>query len=130
MRSRFDLPFTFPDEFNMIIYEDVDLTKTTDIKVKVPCILTSDTDPVISNLRTAIFINSDKPSITSNTIREQNYMTATINNNSIVKDLKNISNNDDYSYILKKGDIVRGRFLNNKFNKLSYTITGITKGDE
>lgn len=129
MRSCFYLPFTFPDEFNMIVYEDVDLAKTTDIKVEVPCILTVSTEPVVSNLRKNIFINNDKPSITSNTIKEQRYMTARINNNSIVKDIKSIAD-DGYSYILKKGDVIRGRFLNNKFNMLSYTITGITKGDD
>lgn len=110
----------------MIVYEDVDLAITSNIKVIIPSIMTSDMSKTdIHQLKKAIYVSNDVPNVKNN-IRSQKYLTATINSNSLINDMK--KNSIGFSYVLKKGDVIRGKFLNNKINKLSYTITGLTKG--
>ncbi len=151
MLSSFELNFDLSEEMNAITYENTELKKDTPIKIYIPTLMSGiprGSKPEQYNLQTdgkGVFKNkTKKPVLTTNILKEQNYMKAKYNTETTSNDLDTVTNvltdylethidpdvhsisQKGFKYTIKKGSPIRVQFLNGKISKLSYYITSMT----
>ena len=152
MKTDYTEMFEFDRDFNTILMDDVDFIRLrTNLRVRVPIFMANieTGTPTIKKLATKgkmVFVSEVKPTISSNILQSQNYMTVKNLNSgqvdnyvNILKDRKlTMQNLDDgkisdyiniakdiehQKYIAKTGTNLKGRFNNNKISELSVEVT-------
>lgn len=139
MLSSFDIKYDFSEEMNATVVEDSTLTNNNQkVKLYIPTIMSGiqKGDPTLSVLSTlgrSVFCNANrKPALTSQVLKEQNYLESSINHDSNVTDIdsviRSLTYNEKYvNYRILKNSTVRAEFLNGKVSKLSFSTTNNTK---
>lgn len=153
MITNIDRPlFNINGQMNAVTLNTVDvLQEHTKIKVFIPKVMMNIErgEPKISKLQTkglSVFKNVNKPVLTSQLLKEKNYLETDYNAVSNIKDIEstsdilvdnindtlaefaflnglhNVSNDKTLSYKINSGTDIRVEFLNGKINKLAYTL--------
>lgn len=148
MISKFKLDYSLSNEMmgeNML---KVDLGKSNKLKIFIPSIMSNTVkgkkgaaEYIVYTKGRVIFKNSgNKPPKPAAKIKAQNYLVATMSDNSNIYDMKTTiteltkylhTKNKDVdehkiSYVVKVGAPLRVKFLSGKVSKLSFTISGLT----
>lgn len=147
MISSIELNYDLSEEVNLVNFEQVVVQPNVEVFVHIPSLMpnikggSKSTSPC-NSAGSGVFKNANnKPSTTSNTLQEQNFMTAkyssdttsdTINTvttavtsylkESIDSEVQSISQKQ-FKYTINANSKLRGKFLNGKISKLNYFPT-------
>lgn len=142
--------YNLSDEVNIINFDQTVVDQNTELAVYIPSFMpnikgdSKSTSPCQTN-GSGVFKNANsKPSTTSNTLQEQNYMTAKYTTDgtngvmntitsSLTSYLKDSIDNEvqsiavkSFKYTINAKSKLRGKFLNGKITKLSYSPTTVS----
>jgi len=146
--STFELNYDLTEEMNATVLKDKVLSGASDtvpLYIKTIMANIQKGDPMTSVLSTAgnsIFKNANrKPALTSNVLKEQNFLTGCVYKDTNAEDLSKTTKEittylqshisplvhsitpKQINYTLKKGSTVRASLLNGKLTKISYALT-------